>query len=65
MPSKELEQSHGSDIPKIWDESTMDTQWFCTGVAQPHDKPKKGEDVKPVAFPTLTLPYAKAIGEKE
>jgi hypothetical protein len=43
----------------------MDTQWFCTGVAQPHDKPKKGEDVKPVAFPTLTLPYAKAIGEKE
>ena len=30
----------------------MDTQWFCTGVAQPHDKPKMGEDVKPVAFPT-------------
>jgi hypothetical protein len=30
----------------------MDTQWFCAGVAQPHDKPKMGEDVKPVAFPT-------------
>ena len=38
--------------PQIWDESTMDIQWFCTGVAQPHDKPKMGEDVKPVAFPT-------------